>query len=104
MSRAAARSAWADYLLLYREHTAFIKSLDPNHLVTSGDAQVRPECTSRRETFPTSSSGRTLGAVARQQPGFTAGPAGCVQLPLLREFFRSLRGPVLGPVRATSVC
>jgi mannan endo-1,4-beta-mannosidase len=43
---------WADYLLLYRDHTAFIKSLDPNHLVTSGDAQVRPECTSRRETFP----------------------------------------------------
>ncbi|MHB0960002.1 MAG: cellulase family glycosylhydrolase [Pirellulaceae bacterium] len=43
---------WADYLLLYREHTAFIKSLDPNHLVTSGDAHVRPECTSRRETFP----------------------------------------------------
>lgn len=43
---------WADYLRLYREHTAFIKSLDPNHLVTSGDAHVRPECTSRRETFP----------------------------------------------------
>jgi hypothetical protein len=43
---------WADYLRLYREHTAFIKGLDPNHLVTSGDAHVRPECTSRRETFP----------------------------------------------------
>ncbi len=42
---------WADYLLLYREHTTFIKSLDPHHMVTSGDAQVRPECTSRRETF-----------------------------------------------------
>ncbi len=37
---------------LYMEHAAFIKSLDPNHLVTSGDACVRPECTSRRETFP----------------------------------------------------
>jgi hypothetical protein len=43
---------WVDYLRLYREHTAFIKSLDPNHLVTSGDAHVRPECSSRRETFP----------------------------------------------------
>ncbi len=43
---------WADYLQLYREQTTFIKSLDPNHLVTSGDAGVRPECTSRRETFP----------------------------------------------------
>lgn len=37
---------------LYREQTAYIKSLDPNHPVTSGDAAVRPECTSRRETFP----------------------------------------------------
>jgi len=43
---------WVDYLKLYREHAALIRSLDPNHLVTSGDAQVRPECTSRRETFP----------------------------------------------------
>lgn len=43
---------WADYLRLYREHAARIKALDPNHLVTSGDAHVRPECTSRRETFP----------------------------------------------------
>jgi len=37
---------------LYREQAAFTKSLDPNHLATSGDAGVRPECTSRRETFP----------------------------------------------------
>jgi mannan endo-1,4-beta-mannosidase len=43
---------WAMFQRLYREQTAFIKSLDPNHLVTSGDAHVRPECTSRRETFP----------------------------------------------------
>jgi mannan endo-1,4-beta-mannosidase len=39
-------------LELYRTHAAAIKSLDPNHLITSGDASVRPECTSRRETFP----------------------------------------------------
>ncbi len=39
-------------LRIYRDQTAFIKDIDPNHLVTSGDACVRPECTSRRETFP----------------------------------------------------
>jgi len=43
---------WAMFRQLYREQTAFIKAIDPNHLVTSGDAHVRPECTSRRETFP----------------------------------------------------
>lgn len=43
---------WDMFQQLYREQTTFIKSLDPNHLVTSGDAHVRPECTSRRETFP----------------------------------------------------
>jgi len=43
---------WDMILRLYRDQTAYIKSLDPNHLVTSGDACVRPECTSRRETFP----------------------------------------------------
>ena len=43
---------WDMLLAVYREQTAFIKGLDPNHLVTSGDAAVRPECTSRRETFP----------------------------------------------------
>lgn len=43
---------WAMYQRIYKEHTAYIKGLDPNHLVTSGDAQARPECASRRETFP----------------------------------------------------
>ncbi len=43
---------WAMWLRIYKEQTAFIKSLDPNHLVTSGDAGTRQECTSRRETFP----------------------------------------------------
>ena len=43
---------WDMFQQLYRTQTEFIKSLDPNHLVTSGDAHVRPECTSRRETFP----------------------------------------------------
>ena len=37
---------------LYKEHAAFIKSIDKNHLITSGDAGVRRECASRRETFP----------------------------------------------------
>ncbi len=37
---------------LYKQHASFIKSLDKNHLITSGDAGVRRECTSRRETFP----------------------------------------------------
>lgn len=39
-------------LRLYREMTAFIKALDPNHLVTSGDAGPREESMCRRETFP----------------------------------------------------
>jgi len=43
---------WDMMQRLYREHAALIKSFDQNHLVTSGDAGVRPECTSRRETFP----------------------------------------------------
>lgn len=43
---------WDMLLAIYREQTAFIKAIDANHLVTSGDAAVRPECTSRRETFP----------------------------------------------------
>ncbi len=43
---------WNMLLKIYTDHAAFIKGLDPNHLVTSGDAHVRPECTSRRETFP----------------------------------------------------
>lgn len=37
---------------IYREMTSFIKRIDKNHLVTSGDSKVRLECTSRRETFP----------------------------------------------------
>jgi len=36
----------------YQDITAFIKELDPNHLVTSGDSGVRPESQARRETFP----------------------------------------------------
>jgi len=43
---------WDMYIRLYKEQTKFIKKIDQNHLVTSGDAAVRPECTSRRETFP----------------------------------------------------
>jgi mannan endo-1,4-beta-mannosidase len=37
---------WAMTLKIYKEHAAFIKYLDHKHLVTSGDASVRPECTS----------------------------------------------------------
>lgn len=33
---------------MYREATDFIKAIDPNHLVTSGDAHVRHESMSRR--------------------------------------------------------
>ena len=36
----------------YKEMTAFIKGLDSNHLVTSGDSGPREESLSRRETFP----------------------------------------------------
>lgn len=43
---------WAMIQRIYREQSAFIQAIDPNHLVTSGDAGVRPEATSRRETFP----------------------------------------------------
>ena len=37
---------------LYKDMTAFIKGLDPNHLVTSGDSGVREESMCRRLTFP----------------------------------------------------
>jgi len=37
---------------VYKEMASFIKKLDPNHLVTSGDSGVRRESVSRRETFP----------------------------------------------------
>ena len=37
---------------LYKDMTAFIKDIDPNHLVTSGDSGVREESQCRRETFP----------------------------------------------------
>jgi mannan endo-1,4-beta-mannosidase len=36
----------------YREITAFVKGIDPNHLVTSGDADVRDCSESLRESFP----------------------------------------------------
>lgn len=37
---------------LYKDHAAYIKSIDKNHLVTSGDVGVRPDCSTRRKTFP----------------------------------------------------
>lgn len=43
---------WDMILRIYRKQAAYIKSLDHNHLVESGDSGVRVECTSRRETFP----------------------------------------------------
>lgn len=36
----------------HKEITAYIKGLDPDHLVTSGDSGPREESMSRRETFP----------------------------------------------------
>lgn len=39
-------------LKFYKEITAYIKGLDPNHPVVSGDSGVREESTSRRQTFP----------------------------------------------------
>lgn len=36
----------------YRETVAYIHSLDVNHIISSGDANVRDECSSRREGFP----------------------------------------------------
>lgn len=44
--------SYDEIVKLYQEQCAFIHSLDPSHLVTSGDAETRPECTSRRKTFP----------------------------------------------------
>jgi hypothetical protein len=41
-----------DLVQVYRDMTTFIKDLDPNHPVTSGDAGVREESMSRRLTFP----------------------------------------------------
>jgi hypothetical protein len=43
---------WDMILRIYRQEATLIKSLDPNHLVESGDAGVRLESVSRRETFP----------------------------------------------------
>ena len=37
---------------LYKEMTTFVKELDPNHLVTSGDSGPREESMCRRLTFP----------------------------------------------------
>jgi len=39
-------------LKLYKEVTAYIKSIDQNHLVTSGDSGPREESMCRRLTFP----------------------------------------------------
>ncbi|MGB4670007.1 MAG: cellulase family glycosylhydrolase [Bacillota bacterium] len=39
-------------LQVYKEWTSIIKSLDPNHLVTSGDAHVRDTSESLRRYFP----------------------------------------------------
>ncbi len=41
-----------DLVRFYKEMTAFIKTIDQNHLVTSGDSGVREESVCRRETFP----------------------------------------------------
>lgn len=43
---------WDMIQRIYKDQTGLIKSLDPTRAVTSGDAYARPECTSRRETFP----------------------------------------------------
>ncbi len=37
---------------IYKKMATFIRNIDKNHLITSGDSHTRPECTSRRETFP----------------------------------------------------
>lgn len=42
----------ATILRFYRDMTKFIKSLDPNHLITSGDAGPRTTSVSLRESFP----------------------------------------------------
>ena len=39
-------------LQFYKEMTEYIKGIDPNHLVTSGDANVRDTSQSLRESFP----------------------------------------------------
>lgn len=41
-----------DLVRFYKEMTTFIKTIDQNHLVTSGDSGVREESACRRETFP----------------------------------------------------
>jgi len=42
----------ATILKFYREMTALIRQVDPNHLITSGDAGPRPTSVSLRENFP----------------------------------------------------
>jgi len=41
-----------DLVRFYKKMAAFIKAIDRNHLVTSGDSGVREESACRRETFP----------------------------------------------------
>ncbi len=44
--------SWAAVLRIVQQQAALVKSLDPQRPLSSGEGYVRPECTSRRETFP----------------------------------------------------
>ncbi|MBN2640055.1 MAG: cellulase family glycosylhydrolase [Victivallales bacterium] len=51
---------------LYKDHAAYIKSIDKNHLVTSGDVGVRPDCSTLRKTFPNAPKKREKDSLAKQ--------------------------------------